>query len=122
MAATLSTPRALQDHKSWVQTLYTIWSEAGLVAQQLSYSIENEDEADWVMEKQLETASRVATVEATSLADIALKLRLWAKANLPEHDEDNPYNSIIISALADLQRFCASQIGDHSDKCGCVSE
>lgn len=95
---------------SWVKTLYGIWNEAGHVAETLAHDIEREDEADWVMEKQLETASRVASVEATDLQDIALKLKLWAKANLPEHDPENPYNSIVISALADLQRYCAKQV------------
>ncbi len=95
---------------SWVRTLYSIWNEAGLVAENLAHDLEREEEADWVMEKQLETASRVANVEANDLQDIALKLKLWAKANLPEHDPDNPYNSIVISALADLQRYCASQV------------
>jgi cell division protein FtsX len=95
---------------SWVKTLYGIWNEAGQVAEHLAHDIEREDDADWVMEKQLEIASRVASVEATDLQDIALKLKLWAKANLPEHDPENPYNSIVISALADLQRYCAKRV------------
>lgn len=97
-------------HESRVQQLYCVWSSTDEATTQLGRGLEDEDTLDHLTDVQLRTAEEMAAEKSGSLDDIMLKLAIWAKANLPEHDPTNPYNSIVVSALADLQSYCAKQV------------
>lgn len=97
-------------HESRVRQLYCVWSSTDEASTRLGRSLEDEDTLDQLAEVQLRAAEDLAAEKSGSIDDIMLKLAIWAKANLPEHDPSNPYNSIVVSALADLQSYCAKQV------------